>query len=394
MSNLSYLSIGMVKNIRRVKKIKMNKVVSVIVPVYNGEKYIEQTLSYILKSTYMNLEILVVNDGSTDMSLEICKRIQEQDKRVVLLTKENGGVASARNYGVENATGDYICFCDQDDIVDKEAYFRMVTAIEKYQADICMCSTNRYISGKYTSFEISDDAYYTGDEILEELLYPLLFKGYDVPVKMSTKNRYAHIWNCMFRAEFWKKYNFKFRIYVNHEDDLLVKIEALTKALGVVTLSHVGYYWRVNLKSETYAHKYVENIAYKQQQCYNDMERSLTERIRSKEILLLFKQVTICMQYLEAVHNLTSPYKKKSISNIRKYFNECIYSRCFEESIQARHYLKKGRVKPKILLPIIAKKMSVISYLSEIFLDKMLLISLRSPVLSKLERRIKDVKIR
>lgn len=367
----------------------MNKTVSIIIPVYNGEKYIEQTLSCIQKSTYRDLEILVVDDGSTDMSLEICKRIQEQDKRVIVLTKENGGVASARNYGVENAAGDYICFCDQDDIVGEETYDRMVAAIEKYQADICMCSTGRYISGKHTPLEISDDAYYKGNDVLEEILYPLLFNGYSVPIRMSTANRYSHIWNCMFRAEFWRKYNFKFRIYVNYEDDLLVKIETLAKALGIVTLSYIGYYWRANLESETHAHKFIENMAYKQQQCYNDMERSLTDRIASKEILTLFKQVTICKQYLEAVYNLTSPYKKKSIIAIGEYFNECIYNRYFQESIQARRYLKRGRMKSRILLSVIAKKMSVLSYLLEIFIDKVLLISLHSPVVSRLEYKIK-----
>lgn len=365
------------------------KKVSIVVPVYNGEKYLEQTIKMLLESTYKELEIIIVNDGSTDKSLVICEKLKATDCRVKVYTKENGGVANARNYGSSKATGDFLCFCDQDDIVEYDTYEKMVTCIEQNQSEICMCGTGRSIDGKKSIFERLENACYKGDEILSELLYPILFNGYNVPIKKSEESRYPHIWNCMFRMDFWKSNNFKFRIYVNFEDDLLMKIDTLTRAGNVSTINYTGYYWRVNLKSETYAHKYVEKIGEKQQKCFEYMKGCIERKVQQNEVLKLFEQVTLCKQYLDAVHNLTSPCKKKNIRFIKNYYKNMIYQRNFEENIQAFKYLKKGQVKPMILLPMLARKFTLLSYLTEKLLDYVLWITLHSQSLTKLERMLK-----
>lgn len=363
--------------------------ISIIIPLYNGEKYITQTINNILNSTYVELEVIIINDGSTDNSLSLCEYLQKKDNRIVIYTKKNGGVVSARNYGLEKAKGKYICFCDQDDIVEPETYYRQVESINKTHSDFCICSTGRCIEGKKTVFEMSEDACFEGDEILKELLYPLLFNGYRVPIKMASTNRYPHIWSCMFQKKFIEKNGIRFRAYINYEDDLLVKVEALTKAIRISTISYVGYYWRVNLKSETYAHKYVVNIWAKQQKCYEDMFNCISSRIQDKNLLDLFTQITFCKQYLDALHNLTSPYVKKNMLFINKYYNYTIYGRNFKFCITARKYLKKGRIKSNIILPQLAGKMTLLSYYTEKFLDFLLLITLHSKTLSQIERSIK-----
>lgn len=88
---------------------------SVIIPMYNGEKNIETTIKYIQASEYKDLEIIIVNDGSTDNSLDIVTNMQCKDSRIVIYSKNNGGVASAREYGAARAKGDFICFVDQDE---------------------------------------------------------------------------------------------------------------------------------------------------------------------------------------------------------------------------------------------------------------------------------------
>lgn len=88
---------------------------------------------------------------------------------------------------------------------------------------------------------------------------------------------------------FLEKHDLHFRAYVNFEDDLLVKTEALAKAKRVSTIAHIGYYWRVNLNSETYAHKYIENLAEKQQLCFEDLYHSVAGSVRDKEVLRLLK---------------------------------------------------------------------------------------------------------
>ncbi len=91
--------------------------ISIIIPIYNSEKYIEQCINSILNQTFKNFELILINDGSTDNSRVICERYENKDKRIKLFNIGNRGVSSARNLGIENSRGKYIMFCDSDDYV-------------------------------------------------------------------------------------------------------------------------------------------------------------------------------------------------------------------------------------------------------------------------------------
>lgn len=368
-----------------------NVKISIVIPVYNGQDVIEKTVKKILDTTHHQIEVILVDDGSVDKSVQVCKELENTDSRVRVYTKENGGVASARNYGVSRATGDFLCFCDQDDVIEKEMFHRMLKKIIDDDSDICMCSTARSINGKVSVFEQAQDACYKDGEILEYLIYPLIFNGYNVSINKSNVRRYPHIWNCMFRKSFWDAYQFQFRIYVQYEDDLLMKLDTLTRAKKVSTIAYIGYLWNVNMNSETYAHKYIEKIATKQELCYEDMERSLVRCVDDKTVLELFRKTFVCKQYMEAIHNLSSPRQKKNIAFIKKYFQDTIYSRDFEKCITGKAHIAKGQIKANVLLPLLSHKCSILCYIGEKILDIILVITLRSQFLTKIERRIKGV---
>jgi glycosyltransferase involved in cell wall biosynthesis len=108
----------------------MDKRISIIIPVYNGEGWMEKCISSVLSQTYKNLEIIVVDDGSTDKSFQICEKFLEKDSRIKLLRKTNNGQSSARNVGLKHAKGSYIQFVDCDDTLQKNACEIAVNAIE------------------------------------------------------------------------------------------------------------------------------------------------------------------------------------------------------------------------------------------------------------------------
>lgn len=114
----------------------MNKVVSVIVPVYNSEKYLERCIDSILKQTYKSLNVIIINDGSTDSSYKIAERFSVLDQRITLIDQENKGVSAARNKGLENVTGKYVLFVDADDYIESNMIELLVDASEKYNAQI------------------------------------------------------------------------------------------------------------------------------------------------------------------------------------------------------------------------------------------------------------------
>lgn len=120
-------------------KKEQTQMISVIVPVYNVEKYLPECLESILKQTYENMEILAVDDGSTDSSTDILEQASEKDARIHVLRKENGGLSDARNYALDRAKGEYVAFIDGDDTIHSEMMQKMLEGCISRQADIAVC---------------------------------------------------------------------------------------------------------------------------------------------------------------------------------------------------------------------------------------------------------------
>ena len=117
--------------------------VSIIVPIFNARDYLGRCVESLLKQTMKSLEIILVNDGSTDDSLQICHFYAKDDKRIRVIDKPNGGVSSARNLGLDVARGEYIGFVDPDDWVEATMYENMVNKATNNNADICICDCIR-----------------------------------------------------------------------------------------------------------------------------------------------------------------------------------------------------------------------------------------------------------
>ena len=148
-----------------------NELISIIVPVYNVEKYLEKCVNSIVNQTYKNLEIILVDDGATDNSGKLCDKLAKIDNRIKVYHKENGGLSDARNYGVERATGDYIGFVDSDDYIDSEMYGKLYEAIKKENVDVAECNLKIIYPDREELF--TEQNYYnvcTKQEYLEEYL--------------------------------------------------------------------------------------------------------------------------------------------------------------------------------------------------------------------------------
>ena len=118
----------------------MDKKVSIIIPIYNAEKYLENCLSSVISQAYKNLEIVLVNDGSKDNSREIIAAFADRDARIKIVDKPNGGVSSARNMGLDNITGEFVAFLDADDWIEKDYISTLVNNMIEANADISICN--------------------------------------------------------------------------------------------------------------------------------------------------------------------------------------------------------------------------------------------------------------
>lgn len=116
------------------------KLISIIVPVYNVEKYLKECIDSVISQTYKNLEIILVDDGSTDKSGEICDEYSKKDSRIKVIHKENGGLSDARNVALDIAKGEYIGFVDSDDYVEKDMFETLYKLAEEHNTEISSIS--------------------------------------------------------------------------------------------------------------------------------------------------------------------------------------------------------------------------------------------------------------
>ena len=184
-------------------KKKQPPVISVIVPVYNVEGYLRECLDSVVGQSYTGLEILCIDDGSTDGSPGILAEYAEQDKRIKVVRQENGGVASARNAGLSIASGEYISFLDADDFFEPSLYGLMLHRAIKTKADICICQSDSIYDG--SSERVFNNYAFVESLIPKKRVFSLL----DIPQHaFSAFNGY--LWDKLFRADFIERHHFWF----------------------------------------------------------------------------------------------------------------------------------------------------------------------------------------
>lgn len=221
---------------------------SIIIPVYNGEKYIVETLEYIKASTYTDFEIIIVNDGSKDRSESIIKKLAEEDDRIKYYYKENGGIVSARNYGMEKASGQYICFVDQDDIVMPYMFQTLIDDIEQNEADFAQGGVSQSIKVQ-NCIETGPVAVLKhGTTEYDDSFGALILRG---DVIKTTNKIDCNIWNKIYRLDFLKENHITFKMFLDYEDDWIFVINAMKYAKAIAVRKEVVYIWKTNLESES-----------------------------------------------------------------------------------------------------------------------------------------------
>ena len=225
--------------------------VSIIIPVYNSEKYLRMTIESLLNQTYKDFEIILVDDGSVDASGKLCDDLSLTDRRIVVIHKENGGVSSARNVGIENARGELISFVDHDDYVFSDYLMTMVNEIEEYDLlqsfslggprnTIKTCK--RFALDKTKTLKcIKGD---NGDVVFPEV----------------DMNNMATIWNQLYKKEVIDKYQLRFRS-IQSEDELF-SYEYMMYANSIKKIHYQGYFFVCNMDSLGSKHNYIAEYNY------------------------------------------------------------------------------------------------------------------------------------
>lgn len=225
------------------------ELISVVIPVYNGEKYVKKCLESILKQTYSNLEIIVVNDGSTDHTLTILERLSDMDHRVRILNQDNSGSVIARKNGVMYCSTEskYICFCDADDCMPVYAVDKLYQGCKQNNSEIAIGSMDRMIKGRtiknrfvpscfQESQNIGNGITYSHGEFIKKL-YCSWFGITNVPVNLCGK---------LFSTSLIKQVMANMPKVVDFfGDDLIVTLNCMPLASQITIISDVVYHYRL-----------------------------------------------------------------------------------------------------------------------------------------------------
>ncbi len=316
----------------------MNDLISVIVPIYNSEKYLNRCVTSILNQTYENLEILLINDGSKDSSLDICYSFKNKDKRIKVINKENEGVSLTRNVGIKNSTGKYLMFVDSDDYLHNAYIEEMYTYLRENKLDMVISSMT-FVDENYDFLRTysykSENVILNFNDITESI------------IKTSYFNSVCKI---IVSSKIVKENKMTFNKELKFGEDLLFSYNLLQTVQNFGYLDFPGYYYLQNSSSATHKNsmevvnkyiadnKYVYNII--RQHIQDDV--LINNKLFTKYNFALLKFIK-SVKYKEfkenAVNLFNRMFEKDSIIIVDKIDYESKSNYMLMKLLIKRHYL-------------------------------------------------------
>ena len=316
----------------------MNPKLSIIVPVYNAEKYLHQCVDSILEQELTDLEVILVDDGSIDISAAICDEYVSRDSRVKVIHKTNGGVCLARNTGIESSSGEYITFVDADDWIESNMYREMITVIAGHQADIGICSFTFFDGRNYrddilpwenfTVFEKKE----IREKLIPALVSPMDLEGNKQPVLMGSVCR------CIFKGELIRSNQIFFNLKIKFTEDVLFDIQAFSLAESIIICRQPYYNYRqdTRFKSST-TQRYMVGAYQIYKSCKQEIE-NIISGIGYDQRMQKQMQWSSCIQVLTAIRNLCAPGTPHSLGERVKQARYYIMDSDFEQNVDKLGY--------------------------------------------------------
>lgn len=260
------------------KKQYSNPLISIVVPIYNVEKYVEKCIDSISRQTYDNLEIILVDDGSTDTSPQICDEYAKKDSRIKVIHKINEGLVSARKAGVQVAVGDYIAYVDGDDWIEQNMYEQLVYKIN--DVDVVICGVERDY-GKHVSYEINKvkDGIYEGEELIEKIYKKMIYTGV-----FFERGIQPHVCNALFRADLVKHNQLQISNEIRVGEDAACLYPTLLEAGKICVTSECFYHYQMRDNSIMGVNDKTELERYKI--LYSYLRKRFSEKEEFKENLI------------------------------------------------------------------------------------------------------------
>lgn len=303
--------------------------ISIIVPVYNVEKYLRQCLDSVLAQTYQNIEVILVDDGSKDSSGAICEEYAQAYDNILVIHKENAGLGMARNTGLEHATGEYVTFLDSDDWIEPDMVEQLYAGLVNNHVDMCKSGFRRVTDQKEIRFSRGyENVCFPAEKARLELLPRMIG---------SSPTEHDSIEMCVcasiYRMSIIRDRKLRFpseRVLIS--EDLVFNIDFMQYASGACTISYVGYNYRINPNS--LSTKYKPDRFRASCYFYGEMKKKLKDLgydsstlLRLNRIFFVYVRMSISQEHLSVSRSTVL----KSISHIREICKNAVLAGAIAE---------------------------------------------------------------
>lgn len=319
----------------------MEDLISVMIPAYNAERYIKECLESLKNQTYKNIEIVIVNDGSTDCTQSICEEYVSEDNRFRLVNQKNGGEGAARNRGLQEAKGKYLCFVDADDHVYSEFIENMYKMQQEYQAGMVICGFTELKDNEVIN-ETSGEIQVMNQEVaMENLLKEDSFKGY--------------VWNKMFDMDIIRKNQLKFDVSLAVWTDVLFVFQYMLHIQRVVFNPKPMYYYIYVESSASHAANHVLGVekSYSAIRAKEQMVDSIPEGYDKVKKQLAVRFVKSSLAVIRNVgYSKDGQNYNSYLENVRAYIKEYANQAIAELSIKDWVLMRMALYFPKVLIKL------------------------------------------
>lgn len=327
--------------------------ISIIVPVYNVEKYLEKCIDSLIEQTYKNLEILLIDDGSKDMSSIICDKYEKKDQRIKVIHKDNGGVSSARNRGIEIASGQWITFMDPDDWAEKNMIELALDIAKKYNADIVQWNSYYNKEKEETKRKsINPDILVRKEKEIELFQLDIISTIYEETENHTSVGPIRGVWGKLYKKEVLEGVKFNTKLYAF--EDGLFNLNVFNKAKTVVLFNKYLHHYRINPKSV--CNSYKSTWLEQNEQILKEVQQFIKENKKEELKFYELYNVLACELFSSSLtrcifHKNNPKTEKEKKQQLKNYVQTDINKNVFEKVNQK--YLNK---KQKLIINLVKKQ--------------------------------------
>lgn len=343
----------------------MDKKVSIIVPVHNASDFLEECVDSLLKQTYSNLEIILINNASRDNSLELCHQLGRQDARVVVIHTDEPGVSNARNLGLDAMTGDFVTFVDSDDWLELNCIERALETLQAKKADVVVWSFFKNIGERDLQLSLlpKGKELFTTEEEKEYLYKKSIYAQYD---KISESNDVSvgTVWGKLYPSRLIYDNSLGFIKSLIRAQDVIFTVNAFRCANTVCYLDESLYHYRIHAESTCQSGRFIPDTSTPFNDLLDEFIKFTEETSTRKDVLNIVNYRIIQVIYWHLDHNYFHAENKKPFLARRREFLSLISKGYYKEAIDNVELAKLPKQR-KVMVVLLRKRMVYTFYLFE-----------------------------